>query len=132
MSQVQPCEFDLLRVIEIEFLNQPIVKRSMILEFQRTDRMSNPFERIAVTVREIVKRIDAPLVSGPMMFGMSDTIEQGVSHIHISVSQIDFGSENVGTVGEFTRAHSPKQIEIFSDGSIAIRTRFTWLSQRAA
>ena len=67
-----------------------------------------------------------------MMFGMSDAVQQGVAHIHIGVSQIDFGSENVGAVGEFPCPHSPKQIEVFSDGSVPIGAWFTWLGQRAA
>ena len=48
-------------------LDEPVVERAMVLEFERADRMRDAFDRIALAVRPVVHRIDAPLVAGAMM-----------------------------------------------------------------
>ena len=67
VGEIQAREFDLLRMMNAEPIEKPIVERPVILELQRADRMSNSFNGIRLAMGEIIGRIDAPLVAGAMM-----------------------------------------------------------------
>ena len=51
-------------------LDVPIVQRAVVLEFERADRMRDPFNRVGQGVGKIIGRIDAPGGSRPVMSGV--------------------------------------------------------------
>ena len=73
VGQVQAREFVLLRQWPLqqtgfgEPLDHPVVERSVVLEFQRTQRMGDALDRIRDAMGVVVERIHAPLVAGAVM-----------------------------------------------------------------
>ena len=51
-------------------VNEPVIKRSMILEFQCAQGMGNSLNRVGLTMCPIVSWVDAPSISSPMMVDM--------------------------------------------------------------
>ena len=52
----------------------PVVERPVIFEFERADGVRDAFDGIGLAVREVVHRIDGPLVAGAMMLGVEDAV----------------------------------------------------------
>ena len=85
----------------------------MILELKGADGMRDPLDRIALAVRPIVHRIDAPCVAGSMMMRVHDSIQNWISQVEIGRSHIDLRSQRFGPVRKFPLFHAGKEIEIF-------------------
>src|SRR4029453_16539646 len=90
-------------------------------EFQGTNRMSNPFDGVGKGVREIVHRVDAPSVAGPVMRDFPDPVQHGIAHVQIARCHIDLGSEHVSAVLKFARSHALEEIQVLLDGSVGVR-----------
>ena len=81
MAKIKACEFYLLRVVDFQLFEYPVVERAIILKFQSTDRVGNPFDRISKAMGKVIHRIDAPLVASPVVSYPPDAIEGRVTHI---------------------------------------------------
>ena len=104
----------------------------MILKFKGADRMRDPLDRIALAVRPIVHRIDAPCVAGSMMMRVHDSIEDRISQVEIGGTHINLGSQRFGSVRKFPLFHASKEIEIVVDGTVTKWTVSTRLGQGAS
>ena len=89
--------------------------------------MGDPFYRIRLTVREVVSRINAPLVAGAVMRRMKNPIHYGISHVEVGRCHVDFCPEGSGAVGKFSRLHAFEQVEILFNGSFSVGTILTGL-----
>ena len=68
VGDVEPRELVLPRMRRHrQVVEEPVVERPMILEFERADRMRDVLDRIRLAVREIVARIDVPRRAGARM-----------------------------------------------------------------
>ena len=85
-----------------------------------------------LAVREIVHRIDAPLLAGAVMLGVQDAVHHRIAQVEIGRSHVDFGAKGARAIGEFAFAHALEQIEIFLDGAVAIGALLAGLGERAA
>ena len=131
--QVEARELDLLRTIALEQAgHQPVVQRPVILELQRADRVRDRLDRVRQRVREVVHRVDAPGIAGPVVRGMADPVQRRVAHVEVRRRHVDPGAQHVRAVGEFVRPHPREQIEVLRDRSIAIRAVLSRFGQRAA
>ena len=83
--------------------------------------MRHAIEKIARRLREIVCRIDFPLVAGRRMAGIDDAIQNRIAHAQNRMRHIDFGAQNALAGGELARPHPPQQIEVFIRRAIAAR-----------
>ena len=133
--QIQPRELDLLRpgVLErvAEFADEPVVQRPVILELERAQRVRDALNRVRQRMREVVHRIDAPRVAGPMMRGVPDAIERRVAHVEIRRRHVDLRAQDVRAVLELARAHPGEEVEVFVDRTVPVRTVLAGLGQRA-
>jgi hypothetical protein len=132
VGEVQPGKFDLLRMIDLQLIEKPIVQRAMVLELQRADRVRDLFDRIGLPVREIVHRINAPSVPGAMVRRVQDAIEHRIAHIQIGRSHVDLGPQRARAVGEFAGPHPPKQFEILRRRALAVGAVLARRGERAA
>ena len=101
-------------------LHDPIIKRTVVLEFQRAQRMGNALQRVLNGMGKVVHGIDAPLVPLTVVVHMADTVDNRVAHIEVAGRQIDLCPEGVAVVLEFAGAHSGKQIQAFLNGTVAV------------
>ncbi len=104
----------------------------MVFEFERADGVRDVLDGIRLAVREVVHRVDAPLVAGAVMLGVEDAVHDGIAHVEVRRGHVDFGAQGARAVGEFAGLHALEQIEIFFDGAIAIGAVFAGLGEGAA
>ena len=131
IGQAKAGELDLLRVVHVQRVEHPVVQFAVVDELQRADGVRNAFQRIGQAVRKVVHGIDAPLVAGPVVFGMADAVQRGVTHDHVGRGHVDLGAEHMLPVGELAVAHPVEQIEVFLDGTVPVWAFRARLRQRA-
>ena len=91
-----------------QLIQKPIVKRPMNLKFQRTDRMSDSFEIVTLSMSKVVHRIDAPPITGSMMATVDNPVHDRVTHQHIGSSHIDLSPQHPATFRELSIFHPPE------------------------
>ena len=121
VGEVEAVEFDLLRMIDAEGFDVPIVERAVIFEFQGADGVGDAFDGIALAVGVVVHGVDAPLVAGAVMLGVEDAVHDGVAQVEVGRRHVDFGAEGAGAIGELAGLHAGEEVEILFDGAIAVR-----------
>ncbi len=77
--QVEPSKFVLPRTFRLllrlqTMLENPVVNLAIVLELKRAERMRNAFDRVFERVREVVHRIDAPVVARAVMMRVFDAV----------------------------------------------------------
>ena len=120
VGQIQARELDLLRAENAKLLDEPFVERAVILEFERADRMGDALNRVALPMRPIVHRVNAPLVARARMMRVQDAIKHRIAQIQVAGTHVDLRAQHAFTVFEFTLAHPLKQVEIFLNRAVAI------------
>ena len=109
IAGIQPRELNLSWLMgHRQIRNKPIVKRPVVLELQRADRMGNPLNCVFLPMSKVVRGIDWPLRTRLMMGRVANAIQNGVTQIHIARGHIDLGSQHPLTVSEFSSAHALK------------------------
>ena len=120
-----------------QVVEQPVVERPVILEFERADRVRDALDRVGLAVGEIVARIDAPLVAGARMAGVQDAVERGIAQIDVARRHVDLGAQHPRAVRELAGAHAAEQIEVLLDAAArgtgcACRARSACRASRAS
>ena len=64
-----------------EVVEEPVVKRPVILELGGAQRMAHPFDGVALPVRKVIARIDVPGRTGARMAGVENTVDDGVAQV---------------------------------------------------
>ena len=117
--------------VDRDVVQHPVVQRAVIFELQGAQRVGDAFECIADAVREVVHRVDAPVVAGPVMGGVADAIEDRVAHVHVRRGHVDPGTQDVLAVRELAGAHAAEEIQVLGNRPVAVRARRTGLGERA-
>ena len=133
VGHVQTGELALLRMMrQRAVVNDPLVQRTVVLELDRAHGVRDALERVLNRVREVVQRIDAPLVALTVMMCADDAVDRRVAQVHVRAGHVDFGAQGLGAVGELAVAHILEQLEVFLDRAVAVRAFLARLGQRAA
>ena len=93
----------------------------MHVELERADGVRDVLDGVALAVREIVHRVDAPLVAGAVVRGVLDAVQQRVTHHHVRVRHVDLGAEHLLAVGVFAVAHLAEELQVFLDAAVPVR-----------
>ena len=80
-------------------------------------------------VREVVHRIDAPLVAGAVMLGVQDAVHHRVAHVEVGRRHVDLGAQGARAVGELAGLHAREQVEVLLDGAVAVRALLAGLGE---
>jgi hypothetical protein len=120
VGEVQPGELDLLRVVDAELVEEPVVERPVVLELQRADRVGNALDRVALAVGPVVHRVDAPLVTGAVVGLVADAVHHRVPHVHVVVGQVDLRPQHMLAVLELTGPHAREQVQALLDPTVAV------------
>jgi len=94
--------------------------------------MGDALNRIALPMREIVHRVDAPGIAGAVVRGVQNTVHDRVAHVHIRRAHVNFRAQCAAAIGEFAGAHAREQPQVFFNGAFAVRAVFAWFGQSAA
>ena len=129
----QARKLDLRRVVvDGDVVQHPVVERSVILELQRTQRVRDALQRIADAVREVVHRIDAPVVAGAVVAGMANPIQHRIPQVDVGRRHVDPGAQHARAFGELASLHGAQQAQILGHAAVAVRARRARFGQRAA
>ena len=82
-----------------EVVENPVVERAVILEFERAQRVGHALDRIRQSVGEIVQRVDAPVVAGIVMGDVADAVQHRVAQVDVGRGHVDLGAQHVFAVG---------------------------------
>ncbi len=132
IGEVQTGELVLVRGVDLQRLNEPVVERTVHVEFQRADRVGDLLDRVALAVRVVVHGIDAPLVARAVVLGVDDAVHDRVAEEHVGVGHVDLGAQHLLAVGELAVLHAPEQIEVLLHGAVAPGRLLTGLRNGAA
>src|SRR5580765_1138662 len=115
----------------LEVCNEPIVKRPMVLEFQRANGVGDVLDGVRLTMRKIVAWKDLPRRTGARMRRVQNSIEHRVAEIDIARRHVDLGSQNSRTVEKFACPHAAEQIQVLLDAALPERAVFARFGQGA-
>ena len=119
---VEPRELDLPRPRgHRQVVEQPVVERLVVGEFQRAQRVRHALDRVRLAVGEVVARIDAPGVAGARMGGVQDAVEHRIAQVDVARRHVDLGAQHAGAVRKLAGAHAAEEIEVLLDRALAER-----------
>ncbi len=101
----------------------------MILEFQCAYRVSDAFDGILIAVREVIHRIYAPLVPGPVVASFKYPVDNGISHVQVAARHVYLGSEHPRALFKFAFGHPHEEVKVFLHASLPVRRIFPRLCQ---
>ena len=120
------------RIDELALAKHPVVKRAVIFEFERADRVRNALHRVLDGVREIVHRVNAPFVALTVVSSFQHAVNDRVAHIDVGRSHVDLGAEHERSVRDFARFHILEQREALLYRAVAVLALYARLGERAA
>ena len=104
-----------------DVVHDPVVERPVGLKLQRAKRVRDALERVLDRVGKVVHRVDAPLVTLPVMVHVADAVDDGVAHVEVAGGQVDLRAQRAAALGELAVLHALEQIEVFLDRAVAVR-----------
>jgi len=131
VAHIEPGELDLLGAVHVELLQEPVVQRAVVLELQGADGVGDLFKRVGDGVGVVIHGVDAPVVTGAVVGGAQDAVDDRVAHVQVRRSHVDFGPQGPGAVWELAGPHATEQVEILLDVAVAVRALSAWLGQCA-
>ena len=131
--QVETGEFVLARFgRHRQVVQEPFVERTMVLELQGADRVCDALDGVRLAMGEVIAGVDAPLVAGLVMMGVTDAVQDRVAQVHVRRSHVDLRPQRTGAVGEFAGLHACEQIQVLGDRTLAERAVLARFGQAAA
>ena len=93
--------------------------------------MRYTLEIIALSVCEIVHRIDIPLASCTVVrMGGDDAVDDRITEVHVRVGHINLGTEHHLAILYLAALHGFEQAQVFLDRTVAIRRSHTGFGRR--
>ena len=125
VAQVQPGEFDLLRMAgRLQRVQNPVIQRPVNLKLQRANRVRDAFDGIRRgNVRIIMHRVDAPLAcTGAVVVHLANAIDRRIAQEWMFDDAMSIFARSVpgSASGNSSRSHARKQIEVFLHRPVAI------------
>ena len=132
VRQAKAGKLNLLRMVEAQRVQNPVVQFPVVVEFQRAQRMRDSLDGVGQAVREIVHGIDAPRVAGTVMMRMADAVQRGIAHDDVGGGHVDLGAQDMRAVGKFPGLHAAEKIKVFFHAAVAPGAFLAGARERAA
>lgn len=130
VGHVEPCKFILMRRIDPELFDEPVVQRPVRDELKRANAVRNCFYGVALSMSKIVHRIDTPRVSRPVVVRVFDSIHDRVAEVHVGMCHIDLRPQYFFAITIAAGFHFPEQTQVVLNTSPAIGTIRSRLGRR--
>ncbi len=131
VGDVHAGELDLPAGENLEFLDEPIVEGPVVAKLQGAQGVGDALDAVALPVREIVHRVDAPRVARAVVPFVLDAVHDGVAHVHVGRRHVDFGAQHAASIGEFAFAHAFEKVKVFLHAAVAVGAFDARLAGRA-
>ena len=102
-------------------INEQVIKRTVYHELQCTERVGYTFEKVALTMCEVIHRISLPFVSRAMVRSFYNPVNDRVTEVHVRVSHVNFCTEYHFPLLNFAAVHFLEQFKALFDRAIPIR-----------
>ena len=133
VRHVQARELALLGMVrQRTVVHDPLIQRAVVFKLDRAHRVRDALDRVLDRVREVIERVDAPLVALTVVMRAHDAVDRRVAQVHVRAGHVDLGAQGLGAVLELAVSHILKQLQVFLDRTAAVRAFFARLGQRAA
>ena len=103
----------------------------MYLELQRTDRVRDALEVVALPVGKVVHRVHIPLGARTVVGHLDDAVDDGVAEVHVGRGHIDLGAQDHRPLGELPSVHTAEEVEALPSGTVAVGTSYPRGRRRA-
>src|SRR6185503_4384457 len=104
---------------------------TIIVELQCAHRVCHPLNRIRLTMRVIVHRVNTPITTRAMMLHVEDAIHDRIAQTKVWRAHVDLCTQRSRAIRELPLFHALEEIEILFDRTIAVRAVPAGLGQRA-
>ena len=104
----------------------------MVLKLHRAKRVRDIFQRVALPVREVVERVDAPRVPGALVAAAANAVEHRVAQIDVVGCHVNFRAQHHFAVGVVAVFHAREKFQVFLHAAFAVAAVDARLGQRAA
>src|SRR5687768_7813911 len=94
---------------------------TIIVELQSAHRVCHALNRIRLTMRVIIHRVNTPLTTRTMMLHVEDSIHDWIAQTKVWRSHIDLCPQRSRTIWKLPLFHALEQIEILFDRTVAVR-----------
>ena len=108
-------------MLKTDIFYNPVIKRSMILKFQSTDRMCHSLNSILYRMSKIIHRINTPLITRVVVIHMCNSVNYRISHVDVRRSHVDFSTKNLLTISVFSVLHFGKKLKVFLNRTVPVR-----------
>ena len=107
VGNIKPCKFYLTGfMLNSRVFHHPVIKGSVIFEFERAKRIGYALHAVADGVSKVVHRIYAPFIARSVMRCAKNPVNYGVAHINVGRGHIYFGAQNLFAVLELAVFHT--------------------------
>src|SRR5215468_9432013 len=132
IGQVESREFILMRLRRhVQIGYEPVIEWTMILEFERANRMRDVLDGVRLAMRIVVARINLPLGTGARMRRVENPVHHGIAQIDIPRCHVNLGAQNTRTVWKLAGPHAAEQVKVLFNTAVAEWTVLPWLGERA-
>ena len=83
--------------------------------------MGDTLQIVADGVRIVVHRVDAPFVARAVVRGVQDAVDDGIAHVDVGGSHVDFRAQALFAVLILARLHLLEELEVLLGGAVPIR-----------
>ena len=133
IGQIQLGKLDLPRRMGIfQLPHHPVVQRTVVFKFQRTDGMRDALDGVLDGMGEVVHGINTPFIAGIVMCHMRHTVDDRITHIHIGRGHVDLGAQHLLSVPIHAVLHVLEQFQVLFHAAVPVRAVLARLGQRAA
>ncbi|MDT4857438.1 hypothetical protein FQZ97_918620 [compost metagenome] len=115
-----------------QVFQEPFVERAVILELQGADGVGDAFDGVRLAMGEVIARVDAPLVTGLVVVGMADAVEDRVAQVHVRRGHVDLRPQRARAVRELASLHAGEQVQVLVHGAITEGAVLARLGQATA
>ena len=127
--QVQFVELRLARAVVLDVVrlaapllhpgHEEVVQGTVLHELQRTPRVGDPLQVVALAVGEVIHGVGVPLRARLHVRHVEHTVDQRVAEQHVRVGHVNLGAQGECARFALAAVHILKQLEALLDGTVA-------------
>ena len=91
-------------------------------KFKCTQRVSDTFEEVALSVCKVVHWVCFPLVARTVVRSLDDTVDDRVAEVHVRICHVDLGTQYHRTFFQLAAVHLVEQLQVLFDRAVTVGT----------
>ena len=123
ICKVEAVELNLTGAVALvgKFFYEIFIQRTVRNKLKCADRVCDPFEIVALSVCEVIHRIDLPRSACAVVRSLDYAIHDGVTEVHVGACHVDLGTEHTCAFLKLSCVHALEKVKIFFYRTVAVR-----------